>query len=491
MSTYIIAIGGTGAKVVETVVHLAAAGIYPQDLETEDLQILFVDQDRGNGHTTAADRALNSYRKCSETIKGRINEEYPWWMKTKVEQFQGGGWSLFNEPSESLKDAFRYEDYRENSTIRNLFDVLYTKEEREISLKDGFVGRPAIGSAIMTKMTQEQVNRDNWTALIDEIEADCRGGGTSRPKIFLCGSIFGGMGASGFPTLGRLIVQELGEEGRNVLNDVKLGGLLMLPYFQFKSSGEKQVQARSEEFILRTEAALRYYETQGLKFDTVYLLGTPSLTMVNKFSTGGGDQRNPPLFLELYGGLALRDFLLKDKPQQRNVVLLNRQSSRAVTWEDIPERNEVKAKLVNAAHFAHAWISAIDEDLKYARQKFRDVRWAKNFFNSDQIQREEYVDEFNAISGWCEEYLKWLFSLHHYGNGVNWFNATAFASLEKNEEIRLKRDRNEFSNLVKSGSGKQINDILKQLRKTNNIEAENKGTVGLAKALYLNICQNI
>jgi hypothetical protein len=35
MSTYIIAIGGTGAKLVEAIVHLAAAGIFTKDSQKD------------------------------------------------------------------------------------------------------------------------------------------------------------------------------------------------------------------------------------------------------------------------------------------------------------------------------------------------------------------------------------------------------------------------------------------------------------------------
>lgn len=495
MSAYIIAIGGTGARCAEAIVHLAAAGIFNKGFETEDLHILFVDPDTGNGNLTAADSiTLAHYQRCSDTIIGGIDDKLSWWMQTKVKKFQSGLLSPFNESgsTRTLKDTFRYENYAQDSPIRHLFNVLYTQEEQKTNLREGFRGRPAIGSAIMTRFIQEDGNHNIWRALIDKIQAG--------DKIFLCGSIFGGTGASGFPTLGRLIAKELGEEGKNILGNVKLGGLLMLPYFKYDppkdEKEKKEVYARPEEFILRAEAALRYYGAHDLKFDKVYLLGMPNPTKYPKTSTGGSGQNNPPHFLELYGGLALRDFLFTEKPRQSTVVLLSRDSPNSLTWNDIPEQSDVRAKLISAARFAFAWLSAIVPDLDYAKEKPGEVRWLRKFFNREQLRQlnnySEENDKIQAISQWCQDDLQWLLSLHQSGNEVQWFNIGAFGSfLDKDGNLKLKLERNQFPNLVKQGGGLEINQILDYKLDARNIKPENQGVVGLAKSLYRGIYNNL
>ena len=45
MGYYAIGIGGTGAKCLESLIHLAAAGMMPDG----DLHLLFVDPDTSNG----------------------------------------------------------------------------------------------------------------------------------------------------------------------------------------------------------------------------------------------------------------------------------------------------------------------------------------------------------------------------------------------------------------------------------------------------------
>ena len=370
MSVYVIAIGGTGTKIIEAVCHLAAAGIYAQDERIPKIEILFVDPDKGNGNLEKASEAIATYEKFSKTIDNKeINSPLNWWIQTELKFL--GLWTPFQKADEfRLRDAFKYDNYNGNKeAIRHLFDVLYTEKERDVLLKDGFLGRPAIGSAIMTQLRQNVTTNESWNEFIEKIDSDVKIDANNPPQVFLCGSIFGGTGASGFPTLGRLIAKELDNpEKGNLLQKVKLGGLLMLPYFRFTSKEDKEaVFARSEEFLLKTEAALRYYGTQDLKFDTVYLLGMPTMTNVEKFSKGGSDQKNNPHLLELYAGLALRDFIFTPKPDERQVILLSRNKDNEITWDDVPDRDEVRQKLTNAARFAYTWLAKIVPELEHAK----------------------------------------------------------------------------------------------------------------------------
>lgn len=486
MSVYVIAIGGTGAKFIEAVSHLAAAGLYTTGGRTEKIEVLFVDPDKGNGNLKAADSAIKTYRKCAETIDQGINSTLNWWMQTEVNFFQQGLWSPFREQDEfRLRDAFRYDNYNgDKESIRHLFDVLYTEKERDVLLKDGFLGRPAIGSAIMTQLRQNATANESWNQLIEKIDSDLKTEPNNPPQVFLCGSIFGGTGASGFPTLGRLIAKELGNTQRgNLLSKVKLGGLLMLPYFRFASDGKEEkdaVFARSEEFPLKTEASLRYYATQDLKFDTVYLLGLPTMTNVENRGKGGGDQRNNPHILELYAGLALRDFIFTEKPDNKQVILLSRKQANEIIWDDVPDRDETRQKLTNAAQFAYIWLSAIVPDLEYAKTKLRDVNFAIKFYNKDgAINQSGEWDKINAIKDWSEAYLKWLGILHENGSGLKLFNTTTFY-----DQGKLKLDRVKLPDIVGQAKDKDINVFVLSNLSTQKIQGISDGTTGLAKALY-------
>ena len=70
MSFYVIGIGGTGARCVESLIHLAAAGMMPDG----ELHVLFVDPDESNGSRDRAEKTLTKYVECKEQLElGKTN----------------------------------------------------------------------------------------------------------------------------------------------------------------------------------------------------------------------------------------------------------------------------------------------------------------------------------------------------------------------------------------------------------------------------------
>jgi hypothetical protein len=200
MSIYVIGIGGTGAKCIEAIIQLASVGLFGE----ETLNLLFVDADENNGNLERALKSLKIYQDCQDL---NLADKHPW-MKTKIESF--GLWSPFANTSvnKNLGSFFEYNILKDDEpTLGNLFDVLYTSEEREANLDVGFRGRPAIGAAVMSQVKLDALDYDVWGQLMNQLQKDTGGG--KRPKVFLCGSIFGGTGASGLPTIGRLVHNKL------------------------------------------------------------------------------------------------------------------------------------------------------------------------------------------------------------------------------------------------------------------------------------------
>ena len=498
MSIYIIGIGGTGAKCVEAVAQLAAVGLFTE----EPIKVLFIDADETNGNLERARNSLAIYKNCYELVAGGDKQQSAW-MKTRIESFDL--WSPFGQDSmnKQLKTLFNYNTIKQNQpALANLFDVLYTKEEREVSLDIGFRGRPAIGSAVMSRVDLDRLDGEPWASLIQQIREDPGSG--KNLKVFLCGSIFGGTGASGLPTIARLIDNKLKNE--KVREGVKIGCLFVLPYFGFSPPpGENPdgVYAQSEKFLLNTEAALRYYLTQGQEiFDTVYLLGNQNFSRV-KFSIGKNSQRNDPHFIELYAGLAARQFLL-NPTEKGTVVLMSREQTERLTWNDLPDRGEVKQALVNATRFAFTWLAEIAPELANAQNAGFDrfgklAPWLIKFYQLRSKSRSNQggtLPEFNdlkeqeaipVINNWCKDYLRWLCDLHQCeGEKIELFEYRAFANPEE-----LKGDA--LANLVyvdgdKRDRSRRSQDTPRRVKEQLNSKqatSSNKGTVGLAQAVYM------
>jgi len=493
MTLYVIGIGGTGAKCVEAIAHLTAVGLLPSN----SIEILFVDPDQTNGSLDRTKKTLDIYQKCQSLIQS--NQEQCPWMSREIKV--NPVWSPFqNQEQQQLKSFFNYNTLKqpELEGLANLFDVLYTKEEGEAELDVGFRGKPAIGSVIMTGLAIA------IRTIMSKISSEVGAG--EKPKVLLCGSIFGGTGAAGLPTIGRLIEDKLKREG--VRSSVQIGGLFVLPYFGFQSNlSQNEVHARSELFLLNTEAALRYYAKRSEQYDAIYLLGNQQLSQVEQFSVGKGTQKNRPHFIELYAALAARHFLLNDLGHG-SVITISRKKGPSddkngkVDWGDLPDRSEVKPLLVQAGRFAYCWLSDIKPGLAYCQEvgvpQFQKAApWFTKFFQGKGLfARGRGLPDFNdmkeqeaikVISAWCQDYLRWLSDIHQCNNeDIELFKANHFKELKKDNFADLVYDDGRDQNFKNQDTVSNLKVKLdEEIEPKTKITAPNEGVVGLAKAIYM------
>ena len=104
----------------------------------------------------------------------------------------------------TLSDIYLEASLRATDQDCELFDCLVSPDEKQADLC--WLGRPSIGSAVVSRIRQSN-SQGPWAELINDIQADCANGDV--PRIHLFGSIFGGTGSSGLPTLGTLLSREL------------------------------------------------------------------------------------------------------------------------------------------------------------------------------------------------------------------------------------------------------------------------------------------
>ncbi|MGA1131802.1 MAG: tubulin-like doman-containing protein [Prochlorotrichaceae cyanobacterium] len=497
-SLYVIGIGGTGSKCLEAIIHLAAAGIFP--LRT--LKILFVDADESNGNLERSRQNLGTYASCQQVIRSTTQQTS--WLQTEVKSYDL--WSPFGTQADEkrLNSFFGYTSMRQQSPeLADLFDVLYTPEEQKTDLAVGFRGRPAIGAAVMSQINLDRLNERPWSTLIGEIQQDATAGHSVR--IILCGSIFGGTGASGLPTIGKLLSEKVNREGQR--NRVKIGALFMLPYFQFAPQGgdvqEDEVFARSENFLINTEAALRYYTKQAEgTFDKVYLLGNENRSTFN-FSIGKTTQKNDPHFLELYAALAAKDFLTtsdEESPIDQKVVILSRKSLGVLGWSDLPGRAEVRYKLAQATRFAYVWLDNLlpefNSIMRSGTTQYSKIPWFPKFYKTKGglFGSKDFLPDFSdpreqearkAITNWCTEFTQWLYQIHKCdGDRVDLFMPGALSSRNgKGTYLNNLMDGDSRAREIKERD--TIQTLLMNLEQTGqNLDKEHRGTIGLAKTLF-------
>ena len=222
-SNFLIGLGGTGAKCVEAFTYLAACGIGP-----ESAWVGLLDQDRSNGNATRTQQLLADYSTLREMLRAPGGVDIGSscsLLSTRIVQ-PGGGWAWAPDGNSSQSLALMAGYGGLPAQQQALMQGLFTTAERELTLDEGFRQRPALGAAVTLKNVS--ASSSIWKNLIEALQASGHG---ASVRVFLVASIFGGTGASGLPTVARLLREEI--QRRNLAERVKLGALLLLPYFSF------------------------------------------------------------------------------------------------------------------------------------------------------------------------------------------------------------------------------------------------------------------
>ena len=341
MSFIYVGVGGTGSKLLESLVHLTAAGLLPSGGRA--LEGYLVDPDESNGNVKQSKHVAELYAKCHQLQFGE-----------GAHLFQNtitvlGPWiPVENDDQASLESVFFYDhDKRDDPLKTDLMDLFFTAEERKQSIKRGFRGRPAMGAAVLAKTIDFQ--QGFWHRLRTSAL-------NSRPEqmvsLALGGSVFGGSGAAGVPTICRLLKDELGKH----FDDKKLalGLVLFLPYFTYdkvpkpqgQQDGDEVMQADPQTFATATAEALKYYEGNVLDFaDAIYTVGELHPAHMPKSAVGAEEQTNPAHFVELVAALGtIRFWSGEAKNRAKGTVnLAVRDNDDTVRWQDLPAATATRA----------------------------------------------------------------------------------------------------------------------------------------------------
>src|SRR5829696_1055218 len=145
---YYFAVGGTGALTVEPLLMLCAAGIGPRKLA-----VSLIDADAANPALARAQALLRNYEQVREAFGNpaegffsteliRTKRAESVWSPLGTEVAHGGDQSL-------ERFAERARMAGANRAAASLFDLLFSTEQQQEQLHEGFRGNPAIGSILM------------------------------------------------------------------------------------------------------------------------------------------------------------------------------------------------------------------------------------------------------------------------------------------------------------------------------------------------------
>lgn len=420
-ANFFLGIGGTGAKCVEAFARLSFCGLGPPSV-----WVGLLDQDRSNGNAGRAVSVLQDMNEVRAALRSQGLNDLgdSRLLGTAVEKPKAGwAWAPEEKSSTTLERSIAYGGLAPQQAA--LADALFSAQERRLHLDEGFRQRPALGAALTLQGVT--ANSEVWRDLLGALQAAGQG---ADVRVLIAASVFGGTGASGFPTVARLLRQAIADRG--LTGRVSLGGILMLPYFAFPPpppGDSPAIRPDSSVFLMQARGALEYYASLFSKeevFDTLYLMGSDPLVQFNAYSDGGTNQANPPLLPEFLGGLAALDFLAVEGGNPRQgIVAARTRGQDVVTWDDLPGAHGlgvVRARVSAAIQTAVAWRQQYARALRGDNwQGCQREAWFKNQITRDSGAPPKDDASQRAITLMTrasDDLLKWFVALNRLGAGT-------------------------------------------------------------------------
>lgn len=294
MKTYIFGIGGTGARVIKSLLMLISAGV---DINTDEVIPIFIDPDNAAADLTRTVTIMRSYQMINEQIQF-TNDIKDQFFKTRISEPISG----FKMKLANLSDG-TFAQYMNFGTLstenKALAHILFSDKNWNTTMEVGFKGNPNIGSVVLNQFTKSQDFVD--------FAANFQQG----DRIFIVSSIFGGTGASGFPLLLknlRGIDSKLPNAA--LIQDAPIGAITVLPYFNVESDAEGRHVIDGSTFISKSKAALEYYAKNISGNDSLNALYyiADDVNQSYTYSEGGTTQQNDAHLVEFLSALAVIDF---------------------------------------------------------------------------------------------------------------------------------------------------------------------------------------
>lgn len=314
MRLFIFAIGGTGSRVLKSMIMLAAAGVKVTDktgrpVPDVEMVPIIIDPHKSNADLKQTEKLLSAYGEIRRQLYGD-NVNADGFFATKISSLR----EVVSSPNVPLSDSFifnleavehfKFRDFISYNTMNEpnqaLTSLLFADYQLENNMSIGFVGSPNIGAVALNGIKDS----NEFKALT--------GAFAQGDRVFFISSIFGGTGAAGFPILVKNIRQAINIEAKNraVLENAPIGALTVLPYFSLMDSDdEEDRRIDNSDFVTKTQSALEYYNNtltgSGRNaVNAIFYLGDHDHNAPYPYDPGDKlDQHDPAHLIELIGGM--------------------------------------------------------------------------------------------------------------------------------------------------------------------------------------------
>ena len=323
---FVLGIGGTGMRCIESLIHLCAMGMF----DDTDVHLLALDTDKNNGNFARLKAVKDAYLNVKSTDAKSRTAHKDAFFSANLKYYE---FSPNYEEKSTFKDVFNYGATQYNERLKaDLADLVFSGEVEGFNLRHGYRAQTHLGSMMMYHSIIEEARKTRKNQLQEFLQALIIAAQNGNPRVFILGSVFGGTGASSIP----IIPQAISKAASNVsgtvdvLKSAYFGSTLLTAYFNFKvpsefERSEHKIIASSDKFAMNSQAAMMFYQddaTVKATYQKFYMLGTPGLDWnpmqknaeaINKTITGGQDQKNDSHYIELLAACAALDFFNLDK----------------------------------------------------------------------------------------------------------------------------------------------------------------------------------
>jgi len=401
---YVFGIGGTGSRVLKSLIMLLATGV---KIDADEIVPIIIDPDHAAADLTRTVKLMQDYKKIRNQIDFNSSSTNTF-FKTDINLsiIPSVTMPLRNTQNVRFKEYIELELMKDNVGNYNsnyaLASMLFSNKNLNSDMDVGFKGNPNIGSVVLNQFASS-------SEFIDFAASFNQG-----DRIFIISSIFGGTGASGFPLLLknlRSISNEIAGNGN--IKNAPIGAVTVMPYFDVAPDNNtienKRSQIDSSSFISKTKAALSYYDKNMTEANALYYIAD-DISKQYTNSEGGTTQQNDAHFVELAAALSIIDFA---EIPDSNLITLDTHPQNTI-YKEFGIKNV--ASQIIFGDLCSKTNSMIQKSMtrfvlfcKYLKEQLRDSQnqpWAIDHkFDDNFIHSTFYNSDLTAFR---DDFLEWL-----------------------------------------------------------------------------------
>lgn len=406
---FVFGIGGTGSRVIKSLIMLLASGMKPGNFDT--VIPILIDPHKDLKELNECKKLIRLYSKINERAYQNASNIKDGFFRSKLMTLKSA------TSDKALKDDIEFDerhnepfgDFINKAGIRqkspntlDLLSLLYSDKNYSQPLSVGFKGNPHMGSLVLNSM----IGGPAYNAFKSTF--------SNGDRIFIISSIFGGTGAAGFP----LLLQNFRQSDNNHIRDSYIGALSVMPYFRLSDPGQTS-DIDSNDFMTKTKSALTYYTRQDFTnlYDSMYYIADPD-KQTHPYTNDEIKQENKAHIIELLGAYSIFHFAINNSHRGTVNEYCIGSNDDKINFDTIG--NSTKQALGHDLTSLHL-LSKLHNTIK---ENKNNLSFCKvNNFNSSFFSDPFFTDAENGLELFLNDYYQsWIKELDENDRGFNPFD---------------------------------------------------------------------